>query len=164
MGDLTRTLFGGSKQSASSGSSSSNQAYGALSNALTPQMNTGVTANNSEAALLGQGGDSAAASGAFNNYLNSSGYNFMLNSGSKAITNNAAAGGTLNSGATGKALTSFGQNLGTQYFNNYLGQLQGLVGNGNTAAGLISGAGNTSTSSSKSSGNSSGSALSVLFG
>lgn len=65
---------------------------------------------------------------AFQNYLNSTGYNFQLDQGSKAITSNAAAKGLLNSGATAKALTTYGQDLASTTFNNYLGQLGGLAG------------------------------------
>ena len=65
---------------------------------------------------------------AFQNYLNSTGYNFQLGQGSQAITGNAAAKGLLDSGATGKALTTFGQDLASTSFNNYLGQLGGLAG------------------------------------
>lgn len=79
-----------------------------------------------EGALLGQGGDTAAANTAFNNYLNSTGYQFQLDQGSKAITGNAASRGLLNSGSTAKALEGYGQNLASGYFNNYLNQLSGL--------------------------------------
>lgn len=60
---------------------------------------------------------------AFQNYLNSTGYKFQLQQGQDAINSNSAAKGLLNSGATAKALTSYGQNLGSNYFNTYLGQL-----------------------------------------
>lgn len=60
---------------------------------------------------------------AFQNYLNSTGYNFQLQQGSDAITGNAASKGVLNSGSTAKALTTYGQNLASTDFNNYLGQL-----------------------------------------
>lgn len=101
----------------------------------------GGNANNAMAALLGLGGDSAAAKSAFNNYLGSTGYNFNLQQGTAGINANAASRGLLNSGSTGKALTSYGQNLGSQYFNSYLGQLSGLAGAGQTALGQVGQAG-----------------------
>lgn len=64
---------------------------------------------------------------AYQNYLKSTGYNFQLQQGSNAITGNAAAKGMLNSGATGKALTTYGQNLASTTFNNYLGQMTNLA-------------------------------------
>lgn len=184
MGGIVDTLFGGSKQKSSSSQSSQstsssssvsgNHAYDFLQNALGGSVGTGTNAMSSMAALLGQGGDPAAAQGAFNNYLGSTGYNFMMDQGSKAITGNKAASGLLKSGSTLKALTGFGQNLGSQYFNNYLTQLQGLVGNGMQAANTISGAGNyansqsnsqsTSTGTSNSSGHSSNGIIPGLFG
>lgn len=88
-----------------------------------------------EAQLLGTQPVQEGTKNAFQNYLNSTGYQFQLGQGSQAITGNAAARGTLNSGATAKALTQFGQNIGSSYFNNYLNQLGGLnTQQGNTAA------------------------------
>lgn len=85
--------------------------------------------------VAGYGGSTGvpntAAGTAFNNYLNSTGYNFQLQQGAQAINANAASKGLLNSGGNAKALTAYGQNLGGQYFNNYLSQL----GNFNTQAG-----------------------------
>lgn len=77
----------------------------------------------------------------FNNYLNSTGYNFQLGQGQNAITSNAASRGLLNSGGTAKALTTFGQGLAGQSFNNYLGQLGGLAGNAQTSLGQVGQAG-----------------------
>lgn len=73
---------------------------------------------------------------AFKNYLNSTGYGFQLQQGSDAITGNAASKGLLNSGSTARALTSYGQNLASTTFNNYLGQL-----GASTATNLNVGAG-----------------------
>lgn len=166
MGGIVDSLFGGSKQSSNStqqstsssqsSSDSGNHAYDFLKNSLSGNVGIGNNAMGSMAALLGQGGDAGAAQGAFNNYLGSTGYNFMLDQGSKAITGNKAASGMLKSGSTLKALTGYGQNLGSQYFNNYLTQLQGLVGNGLSSANTISGAGNYSNSQSTSTSQSTG--------
>lgn len=91
---------------------------------------TGAAAGNQQAALLGVGGDPAAAEEGFQNYLNSTGYKFNLQQGQNAVATSAAAKGLLNSGATAKALTKFGQNIGSNYFNNYQSQLGGVAGRG----------------------------------
>lgn len=104
-------------------------------------LSNGAGANSAIAALLGLGGDTAAANAAFNNYKNSTGYNFQLQQGQNAINSNSAAKGLLNSGATAKALTGFGQNLASTTFNNYLNQLSGLSSGGLNALGMISQAG-----------------------
>ena len=73
------------------------------------------------------------------------GYAFRLSEGQKALERSAAARGGLLSGATGKALTRFGQEMGSQEyqnaFNRYqaerqarLGPLQSLAGIGQTTA------------------------------
>lgn len=125
------------------GTSYANEGFNYLTgnNGIGGYIGTGNNANNQIAALLGLGGDSAAANAAFQKYLGSSGYKFNLAQGQNAINSNAAARGMLNSGATAKALTSYGQNLGSQYFNNYIGQLSGLASSGLNAAGVISDAG-----------------------
>lgn len=170
MGGLTRSLFGGSTQGSSSTqqSTSGNNAFGYLKDALSGNVTSGNNAMSQIANALGLGGAAggAAAKAGLDGYNQSTGYNFMLDSGSKAITGNAASKGLLQSGATGKALTSFGQNLGSQQFNNYLTQLQGLLSGGLQSAGLISGAGgfSNSTGTSKSSGSSQGGIIPGLFG
>lgn len=108
-----------------------------------PINNTGDQANQLEANLLGLNGAgaAAAASPAFQNYLNSTDYNFQMDQGTRAITGSAAAKGLLNSGATAKALTQFGQGLAGNYFGNYINSLSGLTGQGLQAGGLIGQAG-----------------------
>jgi hypothetical protein len=83
----------------------------------------GANAFRTRQALLGLGGDEAAAQQAFDNYLDSTGFQFALNTGRDAITGSRAARGLLDSGATAESLTEFGNQLGRQAFNNYLGQL-----------------------------------------
>ena len=134
---------------AKSTSTSYNEAYPWLKEQFGGMVGTGGDASDMIAALLGVGGDSAAADGAFENYLDSTGYNFALDQGSRAITGNNAAKGLLKSGSTLKGLTTFGQNLGKQYFDNYLGQLGSVAGRGLQAGGLIGSAGGRSTSTSK---------------
>lgn len=154
-------LTGGSKSSSSSG----NLAYGDLKGTFSPVASQGATANNYIANLLGLGGD-AAAQGAFQNFLGNTGYNFQLQQGQRAITSSAAAQGSLNSGATLKALTKYGQNLGSNYFQQYLQNLSGVANTGLQAGQLIAGAGQTSQSKEKSSegfGSIIGGALGVMF-
>lgn len=105
--------------------------------------NTGNTANNASADLLGINGaaGSARSAPAFQNYLDSTGYGFQLDQGTKALTGNAASRGILNSGSTGKALTNYGQQLAKGSFDNYLGQVGNVAQRGLTATGQIGEAG-----------------------
>jgi hypothetical protein len=77
------------------------------------------------------------------------GYGFRLSEGQKALERSAAARGNLLSGGTGKALTRYGQEMGSQEyqnaFNRYqaerqarLNPLQSLAGVGQTAAQQLS--------------------------
>lgn len=77
-----------------------------------------------------------SANSAFDNYLNSTGYQFQLGQGQDAVGTSMAAKGMLNSGATLKGLTEFGQNLGSSYFNNYLGQLGNYAAAQGNRAGM----------------------------
>lgn len=88
-------------------------------------------------ALLGLGGDPAAAAQAFQNYQNSTGFAGQMQAGQQAITGSAAARGLLGSGSTLRALQAQGQQLGAQSFNNYLGQLNGMAGMGLQAGGML---------------------------
>lgn len=101
----------------------------------------GQTAGNMREQLLGVAPVGDGTSNAFKNYLNSTGYNFQLKSGSDAITGNSAAKGLLNSGGTAKALTAYGQNLGSNYFANYLNQLGGVQTAGENAVTRTANAG-----------------------
>jgi hypothetical protein len=81
-----------------------------------------------------------SATPAFGNYLDSTGYNFQLSQGIGAINASAASKGLLDSGGTAKDLMTYGQNLASTTFNNYLNQLNGLSAsqqaNANTGAGV----------------------------
>ena len=138
-------LIGGSMQQ-SADNKASQQAltgYNYLTgkNGIQGYVTNGSGANNAEAQLLGLAPESAQTATGFNNYLNSTGYKFNLQQGQDAISGSAAARGILNSGSTGKALTQYGQNLGTSYFNNYLNSLGGVAGQGLQGAGEIGQAG-----------------------
>jgi hypothetical protein len=80
------------------------------------------------------------------------GYAFRLSEGTKALERSAAARGGLLSGGTGKALQRFGQELGSQEYNNAFNRyqlertarlqpLQSLTGMGQTTAQQIGAAG-----------------------
>jgi hypothetical protein len=86
------------------------------------------------------------------------GYGFRLSEGQKALERSAAARGNLLSGATGKALTRYGQEMGSQEyqnaFNRYqaertarLQPLQSLAGVGQTTAQQLGTAGQNMASS-----------------
>lgn len=165
MGKIFSAIFGGSgsnsksqqtAQSTSQNNSASwNDAYPQLSNDYGSQTSNGLGANDFMAQLLGLKGD-AGANDAFDKYKQDAGYNFMLDSGSKAITNNSASKGILNSGATLKALSDYGQNTGTSFFNNYLDKLSGLGQQGLGAGGLIASTGQKSVGSGTSNSSSQG--------
>lgn len=164
MGGIVDTLFGGSKQQASSTSASGNHAYDYLSGALSPTVGTGTSAFGQIGAALGLGGDKASADAGYQNFLNSSGYQNIFNQAMKGVTGGAASKGSLTSGATLKALQSNGANLASTSFQNYLGNLQSLGNSGLQAASTIGGAGQYSTGQSDSSGYSKTGIVNSLFG
>lgn len=135
-----------SQSTSESTSNSSNRAYDFLEQSYSPIVNQGAQVNSTISDLLGLNG----GGNGFENYLNSTGYNFMMDQGSNAITNNRAAQGLLNSGSTLKSLNNYGQNMGNQYFNQYLAQLTGLQGSSDKAAAILAGAGNVSNANSSS--------------
>lgn len=81
----------------------------------------------------GAANDTGAAQSAFKAYQDSTGHQFRLDTGTNALQSSAAAKGLLKSGATLKGLDQYGQNLGTQDFQNYLGNLQTQQGLGTGA-------------------------------
>lgn len=127
------SLVGGLTSSGSDGAASKqaltgynylagNQANQTAQSAGITATNGATSTQNTENQLLT--GDQSSP--AFANYLDSTGYNFQKQQGEAALTGSAAARGILNSGATAKALTSYGQNLASTGFNNYLGNLSNL--------------------------------------
>lgn len=139
---LLGSLFGGSK------SKSGNDAYPFLSGQLQAPVTSGVNAFNH----LGD------AVGTFADYSKNAGLDFAGIQGSRAITGNAAAKGLLNSGSTAKGLTSFASGLNSQFYNNWLDKLGGVVDKGQGYAQILAGSGQ------KSKGSSNGGILSSLFG
>jgi hypothetical protein len=118
----------------------------------------GITAQNQLMSLLGIGGDtsaagygSAAQSFGMDQFNADPGYAFRLSEGQKALERSAAARGGLLSGAAMKGAETFGQNMGSQEyqnaFNRYqtersarLNPLQSLMGSGQTAANTLTSA------------------------
>lgn len=146
MGGIVKTLFGGSKSK--NQSTQGNNAFNFLMNALGGNVSTGSSAIETIGNLLGigSGANSGASDAAFNSYKNSTGFENRLKTGSDAITGSAAAKGLLNSGSTLKGLETFGQNLGSEEFNNYLKQVSGVAEAGLNAGQILSGAGQTGQS------------------
>ena len=64
------------------------------------------------------------------------GYDFRMNEGRRAVEAGAASRHGLMSGAAQQALTRYGQDYGTNEYQNYLGRLSGLSGAGQNAAGM----------------------------
>jgi hypothetical protein len=64
---------------------------------------------------------------------NQPGFQFSQQQGINSIQNSASASGMLNSGSILQQLNQFGQGLSQSYYQNYLGNLQGLAGLGTGA-------------------------------
>lgn len=118
----------------------------------------GMTAQNEIMQLLGIGGDKAAAGygsmgkafGA-DQFQQDPGYAFRQAEGMKALERSAAARGGLMSGSTMKGIQRFGQDLASQEYQNAfnrfqveraakLNPLQSLMGSGQSAANVMTGA------------------------
>ena len=133
-----------------------------LTSTYTPTMNQGVGANNFLSSLLTGQGDTAAAQGGYNNYLQMAGYAPAMRQMSQAVTGQGAASGLLNSGSTAKALQTRGSEINQGYYNNYLQQLMGLSNQGLQAGGLLANSGQKSTGGGPSTAGSIGSAVGGL--
>ena len=121
----------------------------------------GLTAQNRIMELLGVGGNAAAAdygsaAKAFGNdqFQQDPGYAFRQSEGMKALERSASARGGLLSGSALKGIQRFGQDLASQEyqnaFNRYqiersarLNPLQSLMGSGQSAANVVTGAAGT---------------------
>lgn len=104
-------------------------------------MDRGNEAGGNINSLLGLGGDAAGAEKAYNQYLDSTGYKFQLQQGADAIDSNAASSHLLHSGANLKNLSNYGQQMGKNYFQQYLGNLQTQQGVGLSGANALAGVG-----------------------
>jgi hypothetical protein len=107
---------------------------------LAPYMSLGTNAIPflQNALGLGPGG-----SGQINptQFIASPGYQFQMQQGLQGVNAAAAARGGVNSGNTMKALTSFGQGLAGQNFQQYLNNLYQTIGGGQNAAASLGGFG-----------------------
>lgn len=131
---------------------------------LAPFTAAGVGAQNQLLTYLGlPGGTQGADYGKYakdfglTDFTTDPGYGFRLSEGQKALERSAAARGGLLSGGTGKALTSYGQQMGSQEYqnaynryqtnrSNQLAPLFTLTGSGQaSAAGQAAAAGNYAT-------------------
>lgn len=101
---------------------------------LAPFVGAGSSAATSINALLGLGGDKAAAGAAFDAYQGSTGYQARLQEGQKQVTAALGGRGLLDSGAAQKSLLKYGQTFASGEFGNYLGALQGQQAVGLSAA------------------------------
>lgn len=113
-------------------------------------MNQGTGANNYLSSLLTGQGDTGAAQGGYQTYLQNAGYAPAMRQLSQGIVGQGAASGLLNSGSTARALQTRGTELNQSFFNNYLQQLAGLSGLGLQAGGLVANTGQVSKSGSPS--------------
>ena len=111
--------------------------FGKAEGWLSPWMSRGNTAGDAYMALLGFG-DPGAGAAAFDRYLDSTGYKFQLGQGVDALNTNAANRKLLNSGANLKAVSNYGQEMGRQYFDSYLGKLAAPQQYGFSAASALS--------------------------
>jgi len=127
-------------------SSSINTNNPLITSTYSPVMNQGVTANNYLTSLLTGTGNTGAANAGLQGYYANAGYAPAMRQLSQQITGQGAASGLLRSGATTNALLTRGSELNQSFFNNYLQQLAGLSGLGLQAGGLVTNAGQKSTS------------------
>jgi len=148
----------------SSSSLSENVNNGMLTQAYGGQIAQGTQAGNFLSSLLTGQGDTAAANGGYQGYLQNAGYAPAMRQLSQGITGQGASSGLLRSGSTAKALQSRGAELNQGFYNNYLQQLTGLSNTGLQAGGLLANTGqrSTSTSTGTSTGSSTGGAPSTF--
>lgn len=117
---------------------------------MQPTFGRGEAAGGTINALLGLGGDRAAADAAFDTFKGSTGYDFRVNEGNRALNAGFAGRGMLQSGAAMREFGRFGQGIASDEFSRYLGQLggqrdaginamNGLVAGNNNTAGFIAG-------------------------
>ena len=116
-----------------------------------PWLQAGTGAVNRLAAGLAQGGEFATPFSQ-TNWMQDPGYAFRLSEGQKALDRSAAARGGLQSGAALKAAARYGQDMGSQEYqnafnryyqerSNMLTPLQSLAGVGQTSANTLGSAG-----------------------
>jgi hypothetical protein len=97
---------------------------------LAPFREAGTAALPTLQGLLGTGGQAPNPTA----FTSSPGYQFMMNQGQQQVQNAASATGGVNSGKTLKELTNYGQGLASNTYQQYLGNIQNMVGMGQNAA------------------------------
>jgi len=112
---------------------------GALDSAIgayQPWVTSGTAANSLYGDAIGLNGaeGNARATDAFHT---GPGYSFALDQGTQAALRGASAAGMLNSGNTLTALTEYGQGLADQEYGSWLDRLNGVSGQGLSAAGGV---------------------------
>lgn len=139
------SIFGGN---AISGAANNAAGYGqgvynTVESQLAPNIGAGQSALYSLASLLGIGGvpkpagagvGGATPQQAFQSWTQTPYYQFPLQQGELALQRSNASSGLLNSGATAKQLLQYATGYASQGLGGYLGQLQGLVSGGQSAA------------------------------
>lgn len=120
MGGLINSLFGGGSNKATKQAASFNAGVYNDAKGLTSPYTAGGASDFGKFNGALDGSDGGAG---FKNYLNSTGYKFTTDQGTQAIENSQAAHGLLNSGATAKALSTYGENVGQTFYQNYLNNL-----------------------------------------
>lgn len=152
------------KDAANQANATQLQMYNQQREDLSPYASTGIEAQNQLRSYLGLGGDTTAPgygkyAGDFGtqDFTADPGYAFRLSEGMKGLNAQAAARGGMISGAALKAATNYGQQAGSQEyqnaFNRYqtnrtnqIAPLQTLIGSGQaSAAGQAAAAGNYGT-------------------
>jgi hypothetical protein len=141
-------------QTAAADNALQSQIYNSNKANAEPYIQAGDTANTALQGFLGLGGDPAASTKAFNDFLNSTGYQFNLNQGLDAAEQSKASAGLLNSGSTLKALDSYGTGLADTYGQQYEQNLAGVAGTGENAVNALTGAGQNFANASNSNSNS----------
>lgn len=134
-GGITRTLFGGSKQT------SKNKFADQINTQFSPYVSGGTGAFGRAASILGGGPEGNQA---LQDYYDNSGGNFLLHQGENNVDAFMRARGLGQSGAEMKALENYRSGLVSTKLSDYIGQLLGLSGQGLQAGGLIEGAGQVS--------------------
>ena len=128
-------LFGGTKETSHSG----NYAYDSIKGSTEPLISGGNNAFDMLRAFTS--GGSVNGQTATQAYSQTPGYQTALDSGVRAIGSSQAAKGLLNSGSTLKGITKYGEDLGTQYYQQLLDNLFKQSSLGVTAQGVLSDAG-----------------------
>jgi hypothetical protein len=139
--NLITSTYGGQMGQGTGATNFLSQLLGVTPGSVASTANTVGTAANGVAAGGG-------AEQGYNNYLQLAGYEPAMRQLSRNITGQGAASGMLRSGPTAGALQTRGAELNQGFFNNYLQQLSNLSGLGLQAGGLVSNAGQKSTSTS----------------